>query len=369
LCAALNRAGARVTLSSTRRFFDKAGLRPEEYCLSVNEIQWEDGARFDENLDRQERAVRAILKDARPDLAMIGLPWPSYGQGLHRALLDAHVPHLLVAHLAPRLFTPGEAAPPERPGSGQRRAPPYCWVGVSQPVARRVEQLFGLAPNSTPHIENGVDVMPLTAAQREIRHRAARLALDIPPARKLVLVVGRLDAAKGSDLLPAILERIEDLDPLFICAGAGRLRASLEATPAARSGRLRFVGEASNVEEWLFAADVLLLPSRLEGFPLVFLEAAATRCPIVATDASLEGLGMEAPLCARISPEDHVDDIGEALRSVLTSHLKIDPYVENAYRKARKCGKFAMMQSYQSLFRMLRAKALLANTREVRDGE
>jgi glycosyltransferase involved in cell wall biosynthesis len=367
LCAALNRAGARVTLSSTRRFFDKAGLRPEEYCLSVNEIQWEDGARFDENLDRQERAVRAILKDARPDLAMIGLPWPSYGQGLHRALLDAHVPHLLVAHLAPRLFTPGEAAPPERPGSGQRRAPPYCWVGVSQPVARRVELLFGLAPHSATSIENGVDVAPLTAARREIRHRAARLRLDIPLAQKLVLVVGRLDAAKGSDLLPQISEQVADLDPLFVCAGAGRLRGSLEATPAARSGRLQFVGEVSNVEDWLLAADVLLLPSRIEGFPLVFLEAAAARCPIVATDAALEGLGGDAPLWARLSPVDDVEGLGEALRSVLTSRSEIDPYVENAYRKARTCSKSAMMQSYRSLFRMLRAKALWGNARGATD--
>jgi glycosyltransferase involved in cell wall biosynthesis len=299
---------------------------------------------------------------------MIGLPWPTYGHGLHSALLDRNVPHLLVAHLAPRFFSPGEAAPPERPGSGRHHDAPYGWVGVSKPVARRVEQLFGLEPNAATPIENGFEVMPLTAAQREIRHRAARLRLNIPLERKLVLVVGRLDPAKGSDLLPRISERIEDLDPLFVCAGAGRLRDGLEATPAARSGRLRFLGEARNVEEWLFAADVLLLPSRLEGFPLVFLEAAATRCPIVATDSALEGLGGEAPRLARISPEDDIEDLGEALRSVLTICLKMDPYVENAYRKARNCSKFEMMRSYQSLFRILKMKALLLNTRGVIDG-
>lgn len=356
LCAALSRVGVHVAISSTRAFFDKAALAPSPYRLSVDEIQWEDASSFDDNFGRQERAVRAMLKKGRPDLAIIGLPWPSYGHGLHKALLDANIPHLLIAHLAPRLFTPGQAAPPERPRSG-RRDPPFLWVGVSQPVARRVEQLFGLAPNSAPHVENGVDVTPLTADQREIRRRAARLRLGLPLAQKLVVIVGRLELAKGSDLLPQILEQVADLDPLFVCAGAGRLRGELEATEAAGSGRLRFVGEVSNVEEWLFAADALLLPSRLEGFPLVFLEAAATRCPIVATDAALEGLGEDAVSWARIALQDDVEELGAALRSVLTSQSKLDPYVENAYQKARNCSKHAMLESYRSLLRILKAKA------------
>ena len=48
------------------------------------------------------------------------------------------------------------------------------------------------------------------------------------------------------------------------------------------------MGHVRDVADWSLAADALLLPSRLEGCPLVFLEAAARRCPVVATAAAVE---------------------------------------------------------------------------------
>jgi glycosyltransferase involved in cell wall biosynthesis len=58
---------------------------------------------------------------------------------------------------------------------------------------------------------------------------------------------------------------------------------------------------------WYLAADALLLPSRLEGAPLVFLEAAAHRLPVVATAAALEALGPDAPRLARIAAHAAAD--------------------------------------------------------------
>lgn len=45
-----------------------------------------------------------------------------------------------------------------------------------------------------------------------------------------------------------------------------------------------FTGEISNVEEWLSACDVMLLPSRYEGLPLVLVEWQACGLPCLVSD-------------------------------------------------------------------------------------
>jgi glycosyltransferase involved in cell wall biosynthesis len=60
----------------------------------------------------------------------------------------------------------------------------------------------------------------------------------------------------------------------------------------------------ADVGDWMLAADALLLPSRLEGCPLVFLEAAVRHCPVIASAAALEAFGDAAWEIAALAPDD-----------------------------------------------------------------
>ena len=71
----------------------------------------------------------------------------------------------------------------------------------------------------------------------------------------------------------------------FISAGDGTLRSAAEKLTAelGLSSSIKFLGWQTDIAKIFSAIDILLLTSRWEGLPVVFLEAMASGIPIVAT--------------------------------------------------------------------------------------
>jgi glycosyltransferase involved in cell wall biosynthesis len=185
-------------------------------------------------------------------------------------------------------------------------------AAVSAPVAERAARFLGVAPGSVAVVPNPAPAAAGTPP--DVARATLRGALGLAPDEPLIIFVGRLEEAKGADLLPEISAR---LDATLACLGEGRLRGLLQARAAGDPrGRLRVVGPVAEPGPWYLAADALLLPSRLEGAPLVFLEAAANRLPVVATFAALEALGPDAPRLAWIA-EPTVPALAAAVEEAL----------------------------------------------------
>ena len=260
--------------------------------------------------------LTALTRDivaARPDLAILPLPWPDAAPDLARAL--AGVPRLVLLHLAAEDCVP--VAMPDDRAAG--------FAAVSAPLARRAERIFGLAPGRVTVLPNPA---PRPAdADRALTRATLRQALRLRGDAPLVLFAGRLEDAKGADLLPAVSER---LTATLAVAGDGPLRGLLESRAAGDPrGLLRVLGAVADPAPWFLAADALLLPSRLEGAPLVFLEAAAHRLPVVATAAALESLGEAAPRLARIAAPDPAA-LAAALSDLLRDPSGAAPMIEAA---------------------------------------
>ena len=92
------------------------------------------------------------------------------------------------------------------------------------------------------------------------------------------LFMGRLSHEKGADLLGLVQAELErgSNSARLVVAGAGPLGSGVSAM-----ADVRLLGERSDPETVLQAADVLLMPSRQEGLPMVALEAAALGVPVV----------------------------------------------------------------------------------------
>jgi phosphatidylinositol alpha-1,6-mannosyltransferase len=123
---------------------------------------------------------------------------------------------------------------------------------------------------------------------------AARAALGLDDA-PLVVCVGRLVPRKGQDMLIAALADLDGgyPDAQLALVGGGRLIGELRrrAAAAGLADRVHLPGEVSSDELrlWLQAADVFAGPSRtrlrgleVEGFGIVYAEAALTGLPVVA---------------------------------------------------------------------------------------
>jgi glycosyltransferase involved in cell wall biosynthesis len=114
-----------------------------------------------------------------------------------------------------------------------------------------------------------------------------RAELGVEPGQGLVVCVARLHVQKGLDIL---------LDAAAILVGRGAaIRVAIvgqgplgtelrrQAKAAGLDEVVHFAGTSSCPADQMVAADVVVLSSRWEGWPLVLYEAMRLGCPVVAT--------------------------------------------------------------------------------------
>jgi glycosyltransferase involved in cell wall biosynthesis len=154
-------------------------------------------------------------------------------------------------------------------------------VAVSRPLAGKAREL-GVAPERIAIVPNGVD---RTLFQPRDRGQVRR-ELGLPNGR-LIMFVGRVEAAKGVLDLITAFDRIAAASPdlLLAIVGDGGAIAQCRDAQSRWPGRVFLPGpqELPQVAQWISACDVLCLPSWNEGTPNAVLEALASGRIVVAT--------------------------------------------------------------------------------------
>jgi glycosyltransferase involved in cell wall biosynthesis len=139
-------------------------------------------------------------------------------------------------------------------------------------------------------IPNGVDAGQLGAVVAAAGGRAgARRALGLEDGRVVVACVGEVGWRKGQEILLTTAARLRARHPeavyLIVGEGAGRVDLAHRARREGLDDVVRFLGFRDDVPAILAASDILVLPSRREGFPNTLLEGMALGLPVVATCA------------------------------------------------------------------------------------
>jgi glycosyltransferase involved in cell wall biosynthesis len=138
-----------------------------------------------------------------------------------------------------------------------------------------------------------IDVVPRGRSSDELGRRSPERRARVRSALGLgdepvVLTVAREEHVKGIDLaLDAIgAVREQRAVRLLVSGREGNATRSLreQVTNARLGDCVTFLGFRRDVPDLMAAADVVLLPSRREGFPGVLVEALALEAPVVATD-------------------------------------------------------------------------------------
>jgi glycosyltransferase involved in cell wall biosynthesis len=157
-------------------------------------------------------------------------------------------------------------------------------VAISHALSDFVVEVEGADRSSVVTIHYGLDPWPLAGGSVA----ATRAALGCPEEGPLIGVAGRLIEQKGIDVLldayPSVVARHPAAH--LVIVGDGHLRAAL-AVRAARlnlDGRVTFAGWIPDARSVMPACDVMVMPSRWEGFGLVALEAMIASRPLVASD-------------------------------------------------------------------------------------
>ncbi len=146
-------------------------------------------------------------------------------------------------------------------------------VAVSASCADELAAL-GVAPRAR------IDVVPPAVPFEALAPRStARRALGLPDDGPVAVCVGRLVPIKRVQAFLDALRALPDWRGDVV--GSGPLRARLAA---AAPPNVRFVGSRPDIARVLGAYDVLALPSRREGLPLVAVEARRAGVPVAGFD-------------------------------------------------------------------------------------
>jgi phosphatidylinositol alpha-1,6-mannosyltransferase len=228
--------------------------------------------------------VREAARAHEADVVLFGhgLPLPLLGPGLSAR----GVPSVVLTHGAEVWFarSPGAAAAMRRGFAAAREV-----TAVSEYVARVLR----------PHVPAGVPLSLLPPAVDAERFSPGADGTSVRERhglqdREVILCVSRLVPRKGEDTLIRAMAIVARQVPgaALLIAGDGPNRAALEAMVwEAPPGSVVFTGEVPDEElpAYYAACDLFAMPCRsrfggleVEGFGIVFLEAAAAAKAVVA---------------------------------------------------------------------------------------
>jgi L-malate glycosyltransferase len=233
--------------------------------------------------------------------ATVHQPWtPSLGRIAKRILRSA-------ARLCERFTVVSQNAERSWFGTAQR-------VDANKPIAEQPRHLT---------LYNAVDVARLMEIQSDFATKPSLKEFGIPFGAQIVGTVARLRHEKGIDILIQAFARLAstDLMPRYlVIVGDGPDRNKLVqlAGKLGIASRVIFIGSTPWEEamQWMSQMDIVVVPSRLEGFGLTAAEAMAMGKPVVVSnthglselvDHNVNGLVFDVDDVAQLS--DHLSEL------------------------------------------------------------
>jgi glycosyltransferase involved in cell wall biosynthesis len=292
------------------------GLRGVAYLPTGYGLEWMQDA--DEDVTASMRYLRNVIDDCKPDL--LHLSQYCYGS------LDTPLPKVVVAHSDVMSWNQSLRGSQPRDSWAQcyRRTVEDGLAGATLVVAPS-HWMLGC-------IESCYKARPIC----HVIYNGRTPALFNPSAKKQTYAAsaGRLwDEGKQSSLL---MQLSAPPMPIFL---AGAAAASDESRAGRDGGNpcVHFKGQLSEGEmrELLSGAAIYIATSKYEPFGLAPLEAALSRCAIVANDIpSFREIWGDAALYFR---SDDANSLGEALALLHRDHELRMSYANRAYQRALLC--------------------------------
>jgi glycosyltransferase involved in cell wall biosynthesis len=196
----------------------------------------------------------------------------------------------------------------------ERRLAPLCdaIVCISHHEVRAARS-SGIAANKLALVRNGV---PVSAPAPSITPSS----VEWPPGKLRILFVGRFDRQKGVDVLLRAMAELTESAFASIIGGAVVGDSSIDSVPQ----NVRVYGWLSpgHLEAFYESADVVVIPSRWEGFGLVAVEAMRAGLPVIASNVGGLSEIVDDGVTGVLIPPDDPSALVQALQSLDDSQLR-----------------------------------------------
>jgi glycosyltransferase involved in cell wall biosynthesis len=216
-------------------------------------------------------------------------------------------------------------------GAAMRRADRV--ITISHALERFVCEVEEIDPDRVLTVHYGLEPpSPSPDARQQARQR-----LGYEGDGMLVGVFGRLVWQKGIDVLLAAFPTVRECHPeaRLVVVGEGTLRADLERQAAGLGlgDAVMFTGWVENGRALMPACDLIVVPSRWEGFGLVTLEAMGYSLPIVASWTSALPEIVQHDKTGLLVPPEDPTALASAINSLLSSPIRARSFGKAGYRR------------------------------------
>ena len=216
-----------------------------------------------------------------------------------------------------------------------------AFIGLDQSLIVISETARDALPRALQHdarvIVHGID---LSRSESLLAHRAevrseVRAELGIREGEVVVLTVANLRSEKGYDVLLDAARLIEDrgLPVRFVAVGRGPLEEQLreQHRQLGLGERFQFLGPRQDVLNLMIGSDIFVLASRIEGLPVVLMEATSVGMAIVGTAVGAVPRVIRDGVDGLIVPPERADELADALEKVIS-----DPEMRERFARGAK---------------------------------
>ena len=130
----------------------------------------------------------------------------------------------------------------------------------------------------------GVDINRFKKAKNKQEKEKLRQKLNLPLDKKIVTYVGRLSTEKNVESLSKAIKNLNDEKTVLLLVGDGEDHVKEQFL---NKPNIIITGFIDNVEEYLQASDLFVMPSLTETTSLATLEAMSTQLPVLASKVGL----------------------------------------------------------------------------------
>ena len=191
---------------------------------------------------------------------------------------------------------------------------PDAVFAVSDQVRRYCIEVDRIDPTRVQTIYNGLNLFDWITTSRPAK----------PSGEVLITSVGNIRRVKGYDIMIKAAASIRPHFPGVSFSIAGDVLepdyfAELQAMvrDLDLSDRFHFVGEVTDLQQYLCSADIFVLPSRSEGFSNAIVEAMAASLPVIATDVGGNAEAVKDGVSGLLVPPDDPAALSAAITRLL----------------------------------------------------
>lgn len=183
-------------------------------------------------------------------------------------------------------------------------------------------------------IKNGVKREKLNLIYNGITEKKALSKVE-KKGKKVIITCGRLCEQKAQKFLIDAIYKMENDDYEVWIIGDGELKDDLELQIRTLnlSDKVKLLGFKFNIINYLASADIFILPSKWEQFPIAILEAMMMKLPIIAT--KVNGIPEEIGDSGILIDPENSEEIAEKLAYLLNNKEKRMVLGEKAYQRYR----------------------------------